>query len=94
MAYNVLQLCVCAAFLKTNASLKTKINMETKVSTQHQSQHDAKLPVISRASKIKKAMDIAGKIFMLYDEKDKTGQLELNRASDAIYAYIKELEQA
>lgn len=50
--------------------------------------------VISRASKIKKARDIVGRIFMLYDEKDKTGHWELNKATDAIYAYIKELEQS
>jgi hypothetical protein len=50
--------------------------------------------VISRASKIKKARDIAGKIFAMYDEKDKTGHWELNKATDAIYAYIKELEQS
>lgn len=49
--------------------------------------------VSSRASKIKKARDIASKIFMLYDEKDKTGHWELDKATDAIYAYIKELEQ-
>jgi len=50
--------------------------------------------VISRASKIKKARDIAGRIFMLYDEKDKTGHWELDKAMDVIYAYIKELEQS
>lgn len=50
--------------------------------------------VIGRASRIKKARDIAGKIFMLYDKKDKTGHWELNKATDAIYAYIKELEQS
>ena len=50
--------------------------------------------VISRASKIKKARDIAGKIFTMYDEKDKTGQWELDKATDAIYAYIRELEQS
>jgi hypothetical protein len=50
--------------------------------------------VISRASKIKKARDIARKIFMLHDEKDKTGYWELNKATDAIYDYIKELEQS
>ena len=50
--------------------------------------------VISRASRIKKARDIAYKIFMLYDEKDKTGHWELDKATDAIYAYIKELEQS
>lgn len=63
-------------------------------STTTETKHDAKLPVISPASKIKKARDIAGKIFMLYDEKDKTGHWELNKATDAIYAYIKELEQS
>jgi hypothetical protein len=50
--------------------------------------------VISRASRIKKARDIAGRIFMLYNEKDKTGDWELNKATDAIYAYIRELEQS
>lgn len=50
--------------------------------------------VISRASKIKKARDIAGRIFMLYDEKDKTGHWELDKATDAIYAYIRELERS
>ena len=68
--------------------------METKARTTTKPQHDAKLPVISRASKIKKARDIAGKIFMLYDEKNKTGHWELDKATDAIYAYIKELEQS
>jgi hypothetical protein len=68
--------------------------METNVTTTTETKHDAKLPVISPASKIKKARDIAGKIFMLYDEKDKTGHWELNKATDAIYAYIKELEQS
>ncbi len=68
--------------------------MKTNVNNTTEQQHDAKLPVISRASKIKKARDIAGKIFMLYDEKDKTGQWELNKATDAIYAYIKELDQS
>ena len=68
--------------------------METKARTTTKPQHDVKLPVISRASKIKKARDIAGKIFMLYDEKDKTGHWELDKATDAIYAYIKELEQS
>lgn len=57
-------------------------------------QNDAKLLVISRASKIKKAKDIASKIFMLYDENDKKGHWELDKATDAIYAYIKELEQS
>ena len=66
--------------------------MSTKDENSTKVQHDAKLPVISRASKIKKARDIAGKIFMLYDEKDKTGHWELDKATDAIYAYIKELE--
>ena len=50
--------------------------------------------VISRASRIKKARDIAGRIFMLYEETDKTGDWELNKATDAIYAYIRELEQS
>lgn len=68
--------------------------METKARTTTKPQHDAKLPVISSASKIKKARDIAGKIFMLYDEKNKTGHWELDKATDAIYAYIKELEQS
>jgi len=68
--------------------------MKTKLDNTTKPQHDAKLPVISRASKIKKARDIAGKIFVLYDEKDKTGDWELNKATDAIYAYIKELEQS
>lgn len=68
--------------------------MSTKDGNITTAQHDAKLPVISRASKIKKARDIAGKIFMLYDEKDKKGHWELDKATDAIYAYIKELEQS
>ena len=68
--------------------------MQTNVTNTSQPQHDAKLPVISRASRIKKARDIAYKIFMLYDEKDKTGHWELDKATDAIYAYIKELEQS
>ncbi len=68
--------------------------MKTNVTTTTEPQHDAKLPVISRASKIKKARDIAGKIFMLHDQNDKTGHWELNKATDAIYAYIKELEQS
>lgn len=68
--------------------------MENKLKQNKEPQHDAKLPVISRASKIKKARDIAGKIFMLYDEKDNTGHWELDKATDAIYAYIKELEQS
>lgn len=50
--------------------------------------------VISRASKIKKARDISGRIYMLYDENDKTGHWELNKAADAISAYIRELEQS
>lgn len=53
-----------------------------------------KLSVISHASKIKKARDIVGTLFMLYDENDKTGHLELDKATDSIYAYIKELEQS
>jgi hypothetical protein len=53
-----------------------------------------KTAVISRASKIKKARDIAGRIFAMYDEDDKTGHWELNKATDAIYAYIRELEQS
>lgn len=68
--------------------------MGKKLDNTTEPQHDVKLPVISRASKIKKARDIAGKIFMLYDEKDKTGHWELDKATDAIYAYIKELEQS
>ena len=68
--------------------MKKNVNNTTKL------QHDTELPIISRASKIKKARDIAGKIFMLYDEKNKTGHWELNKATDAIYAYIKELEQS
>jgi hypothetical protein len=50
--------------------------------------------VISRASKIKKARDIAGRIFMLYDEKNKIGHWELDKATDAVYAYIRELEKS
>lgn len=50
--------------------------------------------VISRASRIKKARDIAGRIFALYCEDDKTGDWELNKATDSIYAYIKELEHS
>lgn len=68
--------------------------METNVNNTTRPQHDAKLPVVGSASKIKKARDIAGKIFMLYDEKDKKGHWELDKATDAIYAYIKELEQS
>ena len=68
--------------------------MKTKLDNTTKPQHGAKLPVISRASRIKKARDIAYKIFMLYDEKDKTGHWELDKATDAIYAYIKELEQS
>jgi hypothetical protein len=75
-------------------TLVKKLDMETNVDITTEPQYDAKPPVISRASKIKKARDIAGKIFMLYDEKDKTGHLELDKATDAIYAYIKELEQS
>lgn len=48
----------------------------------------------SKITKINKARDIAGKIFMLYDENDKTGHWELNKATDAIYAYIKEIEDS
>ena len=68
--------------------------MKTKLDNTTKTQHGAKLSVISRDSKIKKARDIAGKIFMLYDEKNKTGHWELDKATDAIYAYIKELEQS
>lgn len=50
--------------------------------------------VISRASRIKKARDIAGRIFALYCENDKTGSWELDKATDAIYSYIKELEHS
>lgn len=50
--------------------------------------------VISRASKIKKARDISGRIYLLYDENDKIGHWELNKAADAISAYIRELEQS
>lgn len=50
--------------------------------------------VISRVSRINRAKDIAGRILMLYDEKDKTGDWELNKATDAIYDYIRELEQS
>ena len=48
----------------------------------------------TKKNKIKKAKDIAGSIFMLYDESDKTGHWELNKATDAIYAYIKEIEES
>lgn len=65
-----------------------------KMSNEAQNPPLSKGAVISRASKIKKARDISGRIYMLYDEKDKTGHWELNKAADAISAYIRELEQS
>ena len=47
----------------------------------------------NRASRIKKARGIAGEIFALYEQNDKIGQWELDKATDAIYSYISELEK-
>ena len=43
-------------------------------------------------SKIKKAKDIARRIYILYDSNEKIGNWELDIATDAIYKYIKELD--
>lgn len=81
--------------LKTERlTFKQIFKMSTELKNKDLNSNDAKLPVMRRASKIKKAKDIVGRIFILYDEKDKTGHWELNKATDAIYAYIKELEQS
>ena len=48
----------------------------------------------SRTYRTKKARNIAGEIFALYNQGDKIGRWELDRATDAIYAYIKELDDS
>ena len=46
------------------------------------------------ASRIEKAKDIAGQIFELYSEDTKYANWDLDKATDAIYSYIKQIEQS